>query len=388
MNIIYISQNRIPSNKGYSIQIMKMCEAFVKQGVNLTLFTTRYKRDQVQDIKDVFKNYSIKKEFEINTIVIPFLIRFGKLGHLTQGILFSIKIYFKNSIDRNTVVYTRDWIPALLFSILGYKTYLEIHTHHGSLGSKIAQKFASGIVVISNGLKQYYIEKGIDKDKIFVSPSGVDLFDFNINGNTVDIHNELGIDKDSKIVMYTGHLYDWKGIDTLVSASEIIDKNTYIVCIGGTDHDLQKYISINNLNKNIKFIGNKPFNVIADYMRSADTFIIPNSKKSLISKSFTSPLKLFTYMAMQKPIIASDLPSIREILDDSMAYYYEPDDINSCIQAIKSSFINTKESNKKVEKSYEEVKKYSWSNRAIRLLAFLGYTNDNNEKNINHNSNI
>ncbi len=381
MNIIYISQNRIPSDKGYSIQIMKMCEAFVKQGIKLVLFTTRYKKDskkdEKQDVNKLFSSYSIKNKFNIVTIDIPFLIRLGKIGHLMQGILFSIKIYIKNSIDKSTIIYTRDWIPALFFSLFGYKTYLEIHTHHGSVGSKIAQRYVSGIVVISNGLKQFYIENGIDKNKIFVSPSGVDLDDFGITGNTIDIHNEFGIDRDSKIIMYTGHLYDWKGIDTLVSVSELIDKNINIVCIGGTDHDLKKYISLNNLNKNIKFIGNKPFNVIADYMRSADAFIIPNSKKSLISKSFTSPLKLFTYMAMQKPIIASDLPSIREILDDSMAYYYEPDDIKSCIQAINSSFTDFEESNKKVKKSYEEVKRYSWSNRAIRLLAFLGYTNDN-----------
>lgn len=378
MSLIYISQNRIPSDKGYAIQIMKMCEAFAISDIDIKLFVLTYENNK-KNKKDLFDFFNIKKEFPVYDIETPFIIRLGKIGYIIQGLFFSLKILFTQSISLKDIIYTRDWIPSIIFSLLGYKVYFEIHTHHGSVGSIFAEKLSSGIIVISKGLKDFYIEKGFAENKIFIAPSGVDIDDFSEIGEKKDIRQELGLDKDIKIALYTGHLYEWKGIDTMINASKYIGENIKIVCIGGTEYDIERIKKDPRLfkNKNIYFLGSKPFKDIALYMRSADVFLLPNSNKSIISERFTSPLKLFTYMAMRKPIIISDLPAMREIVDDNMVYFFESENEKSLIEKIKLGIENKIESDRKINIAYNKVTDYSWINRANRLLSFIGYTEGN-----------
>lgn len=378
MSLIYISQNRIPSDKGYAIQIMKMCEAFSILGINIKLFVLTYGNNR-NDKKDLFEYFNIKKTFPIFNIETPFIIRLGKLGYIIQGIFFSLKIIFKKDINKKDIIYTRDWIPSIIFSLLGYKVYFEIHTHHGSFGSIIAEKLSSGIVVISKGLKDFYVQKGFNEKNIFIAPSGVDINEFEENGPKKDIRQELGLKQDIKIALYTGHLYEWKGIETLIKASKCINDNIKIVCIGGTEYDIERIKKDPRLvqNNSIYFLGSRPFKDIALYMRSADVFLLPNSNKSIISERFTSPLKLFSYMAMKKPIVVSDLPSMREIVDEDMVYFFESENENSLIGAIETSLNNDNDRLSKINNSYNKVKDYSWLNRGNRLLSFIGYTDGN-----------
>ncbi len=378
MALIYISQNRIPSDKGYAIQIMKMCEAFSIIGIDIKLFVLNYKSDN-KDKQNIFDYFNIKKTFPIIQIQSPFIIKLGKIGYIIQGIFFSIKTLLNGRFGLDDKIYTRDYIPAIIFSILGYKVYFEIHTHHGSFGIKIAQRLAKGIIVISKGLKDFYIEKGFDENNIFIAPSGVDIEEFDELGPIKDIRKVLGLNEQVKIALYTGHLYKWKGIDTLIKASKIIKDNIKIVCIGGTEYDLNNIRKDEDLidNKNIYFIGSKPFKDISSYMRSADAFLLPNSNKSIISERFTSPLKLFSYMAIKKPIVVSDLPSMREILDENMVYFFEPGSEKDLVDKIEQVFKDKALSDKRIQNAYKKVQDFSWINRANRLLKFIGYTEAN-----------
>lgn len=378
MALIYISQNRIPSDKGYAIQIMKMCEAFSVLGIDIRLYVLNYKNDN-KDKQNIFDYFNIKKTFPIIQIQSPFIIKLGKVGYIIQGIFFSVKTLLKGKFSLEDKIYTRDYIPAIIFSILGYKVYFEIHTHHGSFGAKVAQRLAKGIIVISKGLKDFYIEKGFDGNNIFIAPSGVDLKEFDEYGPIKDIRKDLGFDEKVKIALYTGHLYEWKGIDTLIKASKIIKDNIKIVCMGGTEYDLNNIRKDKDLidNKNIYFLGSKPFKDISSYMRSADVFLLPNSSKSIISERFTSPLKLFSYMTIKKPIVVSDLPSMREILDENMVYFFESGSEKDLVDKIEQVFKDKALSDKRIQNAYKKVQDFSWINRANRLLKFIGYTEAN-----------
>ena len=143
--------------------------------------------------------------------------------------------------------------------------------------------------------------------------------------------------------------------------------------------EILKEVEIKNIddNKNIYFIGSKPFKDISSYMRSADAFLLPNSNKSIISERFTSPLKLFSYMAIKKPIVVSDLPSMREILDENMVYFFEPGSEKDLVDKIEQVFKDKALSDKRIQNAYKKVQDFSWINRANRLLKFIGYTEAN-----------
>jgi glycosyltransferase involved in cell wall biosynthesis len=100
--------------------------------------------------------------------------------------------------------------------------------------------------------------------------------------------------------------------------------------------------------------------------------VIPNSAKMERTRLYASPLKLFGYMASGVPIIASDLPAIREVLDESTATFCEPDNPESLARAIEFVLANPAEAQTKARKALELVKDYSWTERARKILEFIG----------------
>ena len=107
------------------------------------------------------------------------------------------------------------------------------------------------------------------------------------------------------------------------------------------------------------------------YMRAADMLVIPNSAKEDISRLYTSPMKLFEYMASGTPIIASDLPSLREILNESNSSFFIADDVQDLSRVIGEVSSNHKKAQEKAVLASEQVKKYTWQRRAQSILDFV-----------------
>jgi glycosyltransferase involved in cell wall biosynthesis len=103
-------------------------------------------------------------------------------------------------------------------------------------------------------------------------------------------------------------------------------------------------------------------------MAAADALVLPNTALDIISARFTSPLKLFAYMASGKPILASDLPSIREVLDDTCAYFFTPDDAQNLARGVEKVLSDATGAAERGHEAREKVKAYSWKARAARIL--------------------
>jgi glycosyltransferase involved in cell wall biosynthesis len=82
-------------------------------------------------------------------------------------------------------------------------------------------------------------------------------------------------------------------------------------------------------------------------------------------------MKLFEYMASQKPIVTSKTPAIEQIVSENEAIFYEPDNANDLADAILYALENLEESRKKSQNAYEKVKEYSWEKRAKSVINFM-----------------
>jgi glycosyltransferase involved in cell wall biosynthesis len=110
---------------------------------------------------------------------------------------------------------------------------------------------------------------------------------------------------------------------------------------------------------------------VAGLLMQADVLVLPNHA-SAISTRFTSPLKLFEYMAAGRPIVASDLPSIREVLrDGSNALLIPPGDVGALAEAIERLLADPELAAKLARAAKGEVPAYSWERRAERLEALF-----------------
>jgi glycosyltransferase involved in cell wall biosynthesis len=112
------------------------------------------------------------------------------------------------------------------------------------------------------------------------------------------------------------------------------------------------------------------------YQAACDVLLAPYGEKVAASSGgdiarYLSPMKLFEYMACGRPVIASDLPPLREILNDANAVLLPPGDLQAWVDSITFLMIHPEKALKLGEQARQDAVQYSWEQRAGRLLAGL-----------------
>lgn len=373
MRILYISNSIIPSRTANSIHVMKMCQAFADNGHEIVLLAPDLKSKYEKGISNVYEYYGVKKNFKIKKLWHPDL----KSGPF----FYTLTIFFYLFINRRfNLVYGRFLHGCYASILLKNKVIFESHdpifdkkTHRPIVFKKlINNKYFEKLVVISQALKNMYLEKGFLNDsKIQVAHDGADEVE-NLN-----CKSDLFGCKNNLKVGYVGHLYKGKGMEVISSMANKLDHDIEIHIIGGLEKDIKLWKK-KIICKNIYFYGFVPHKEVGNYINALDICLLPNQKvvfphgtnslkDSINISDFTSPLKLFEYMSHQKPIIASDLPVIREVLNERNSILVECDNIKSWINSIKK-LKNLKNREFIAKQALIDFCNYTWKNRAFKLI--------------------
>lgn len=368
--MIYVTNARIPTEKAHGIQIMKMADAFVKNGAALELVIPK-RFNWIK--KNPFEYYGIEKGFKITRLpcldLIPLDKYIGLIGLWLETISFNLFAWPYIFFKRADIIYTRDkfLLPLVLFK---KNLTLEFHSlpRNYFLYSLFLKKIKA-IVVTSQNLKDFFVQRGISSAGIMAVPNAVDLEKFKINKEL-----DLDLPKNKKIILYTGHLYEWKGVDTLLEAARNFQfsmPNLQFIFVGGTAKDIQEFKTKCLGIQNIIVVGHRPHDEIPSWLKAADVLVLPDSAKNDPLKYGASPLKMFEYMASKKPIVASNLPSITEILNKDNAILVAPDNPESLAEGIKEALQNSQLSDKISERAFQDVQNYTWAKRAQKILNFI-----------------
>lgn len=200
----------------------------------------------------------------------------------------------------------------------------------------------------------------IASEKIVVIPNAVDVSEFTLSISKEEARKKLHLDVSKKYAIYTGHLYAWKGVHTLAEAAQYMPE-VEILFVGGREEDIKQFGEKYKDTKNIHLVGRRPHIEIPLWQCAADVLVLPNTAKEEISAHYTSPMKLFEYMASGRPIVASRIPSIVEHLDDDHATLVKPDDAQALAQGICEAL-------KKKKKPFD-LSRYTWDDRARRIIS-------------------
>lgn len=369
MRIQYLTNVRIPTTRAQGYAVMKMCSEFSKAGVETILSVPA--RGNNTNKKDPFDYYKIEKTFKINKIpstdFLGLTPLFGKFFYWIDILSFLIFSRLKVKLLPGDVLYTRDFMTTLFFSKKNF-TVLELHdiTSKNFLFRRAVRR-ANMIFVLNNILKSDIVSLGVSPGKIFVAPSGVDLTEFNIPESREEIRKNLDLPTDKKIALYTGQFYGWKGVDTLAETAKLLPEVNFVF-VGGAEPELSAFKEKYGDLRNIILRTFQERHLVAPYLTASDVLVLPNSGKYTISSRYTSPLKLFEYMASRRPIVSSDLPSLREVLNEDAAVFATPDDPSSFVQMIKKVLEDASLSHKISLNAYEKVGQFSWDNRARGIL--------------------
>ena len=370
---------RLPTEKAHGLATVKLCEAFAQHGINVVIFAPRRMNPLQQDFYDY---YRVQRNFRVCFLPsIDFLwLGFGKrFFFLVQLFSFSVMAalwlgirYGFSGHLRDTIIFSHDHIPLFFASFFSPKIFYDIHHYpEDSLFYRRVLERASGIAVQTRWkIQRLHEDFGVPAEKVVYWPNGTDIGRFDIPLTKVEARVRLGLRQDEKIVLYTGQLFPWKGVSTLIrAAGSLSDILVYIV--GGEAEEVER-LRIENLKiKNLRFVGHRPWAEIPLWLKAADVLVLPNTGREKVSRFYTSPMKLFEYMASGRPIVASDIPSICEIVDETMVFFATADDPESFAQVIQQTLNRPGEARSRVEKSLAEVKKYTWDARAERILSHM-----------------
>lgn len=383
MKLFYIANARVPTEKAHGLQILKMCEAFAATGLEVELIVPKRTNETKENI---FKFYQVKDSFSIKELRVfdpSIFFKQGRVLIYLQALFFALSVFFyvlnnRNEFGRSDVFYLRDEFSPWLLSFLNKKVFYEVHAfskkfrYYRPFFSKI-----SGLVLITQRAKEEFIELGMKKEKILISPDAVDTEIFDLDISAEQASKNLGLPLDKKILVYTGKFKTMgmdKGINDILETLKIIeDERVMFLAIGGAEKEIKHYQKKTEelgLRDKVLLLGHKTQQELALYQKAADILLMPFPYTKHYA-FYMSPLKMFEYMAAKRPIIATDLPSVREILNESNSVLVEPGNHNDLAGAIKKLLADQELGRKIYQQAFDDVQKYTWLKRAEAIMEFI-----------------
>lgn len=323
----------------------------------------------------IFENAYRTLENSNITLIRPSMIKFSGLD------MISILYFHSREIKRQILEFKPDVIIAfgILNAYIGlhyakknsipFVYYLLDHLHRllpNRNLQKIAKQFekmnimnADRILVLNNGLKDYAIDMGGNINKVSIVTSGIDNDKFNPQVNGSSIRERYGIKKDDVLLFFMGWIYDFSGMKEVAeSLSTTTSEKIKLMIVG--DGDLYKLLlkmkSERHLDGKLILTGKIPFNEVPEHIAAADICLLPAYKNEIMMNIV--PIKIYEYMAMGKPVIATNLPGIQKEfgLDSGINYIENSND------ALEKSICLNKTNKIKAEgvKAHSYVHDLSW----------------------------
>ncbi|MBI3420985.1 MAG: glycosyltransferase family 4 protein [Candidatus Sungbacteria bacterium] len=375
-NLFLLFHGRFPSEKAASLFVAKSCEAFAGKGMQVTLLVPRRIGRSKEDARTY---YRLQHHFDVvflPTLDLSSLLPFKKITFLIDFIFFSLRGFLFLSVHAKSrdVIYSNETLPLLLASFRFPRTFFELHDfpeQHLWLHHTLLRR-CKWILVH----KQWKVDDlsrlfSLDPSKIMYRPNAVDMALFDVSTTTAEARSALQLPLDRRTIVYTGSLFGWKGVDTLAQAARNLGEAYNVVFVGGNGTDREQFRARYGAIPNITIVGYRPYAEIPLWQKAADVLVLPNTGKEEISRLYTSPMKLFEYMASRRPIVASDIPSVTEIANTSNAVLAEPDNPEALAKAIKDIFVDPCRANLLAQKAFQDVGAYTWEKRASAIIAFM-----------------
>ena len=390
--LAYVADIRLPSQRASAVQVLNQCQALIQAGgeVDLIVPYRLARSPESRKLADLSASTGLRRLPRL--VFLPCLdLTFvsDRLPERLALVLFYLQhLSFLTlaaaflALKRPSRVHTREvHLPLFwgrVLEWLGVRMTLELHNFPTSRAGiwvhRLAVRRAVGVAVISQGLAQAIEEGGLVPRRLSVLPDAVGEAFFQPLGSVGELRHALDLPTKDPIVLYAGTLYwAWKGVRTLIEAQRISGDKAWLVIVGGSPlprhlEEMKSLVESLGLRRVI-LTGFVPPAQVPAYLQAADVLVLPNSGAAEISRLYTSPLKLFEYLASGRPIIASDLPSIREILTHGRDGWLVPPDDPSALAAGITTLLDAPDLGAALARQGRAIaRRHTWLGRAESLM--------------------
>ena len=364
--------------------IIRFCEALADNGVEVHVVAPKIRLLNVEHKHDdLYAAYGVKKNFKITLLPSPISQNEKKyFDAFVKLILFSIFSFFllfrKNT--KNTVVYYKSAMYSIPLFALRFlsngkvKLAFEPHRRPQNAFQKYCLKKVDKIVANSHALAEDLKTKdGLNPNKIIGTHQGVNLNYINsIRISREESKKKLNLPKDKKLAVYTGKVYDgYEEVEYYVEAAKLLPDDVIMLVVGGRADHVERIRKRNQHIPNLRFISFVPPSKIFYYQFAADALLL-YYPPGIDINDYRSPGKLFDYMASMSPMIVADYPVLDEILENKKNALIIPKTNPTALAETIVKLVNDKNLSQKLgEQAFEDVKNYTWDQRAKDIIQFI-----------------
>lgn len=365
MKIACISAAQVPSDSANSIQVMKVCQAFAQLGHEVTLLVP----GRAPSGLDLTMHYGLKTGFPI--LWLP-----GR-----ERRIFPWSATQRARALKVELLYTWPIQTAALGLMAGMPIMLEMHDYPSGRFGPLWYRLFLGLpgkkrlLPITDALRSA-LERRYGPPRsgdTLIAPDGVDLERYATLPDAGAARTELGLTP-GLTVGCTGHLYAGRGADLFLELAAVFPQVNFL-WVGGRPTEAQAWRQralAAHLN-NVSFTGFVPNMHLPLYQAAADILLMPYGRAVTTSSGgntadICSPMKMFEYMAAGRAILTSDLPVLREVLDETCAAFCPPEDAQAWESALSGLLTDPERRQSLAQNARNRVAKYTWVERAQRGL--------------------
>lgn len=240
------------------------------------------------------------------------------------------------------------------------------------LEKKIISK-STLVLAINEVLREKVISLGANEASTRVIPGGIDFKRFDPSIDARDIRDKYGIKSDDTVLLFMGWLYDFSGLKEVIqefirSSDQCSKLKLLIVGEGGYYSEIKELVSNGCMGDKIIFTGWRPYAEIPRFVASSDICLLPAHCNDVMRDIV--PIKLYEYLAMHKPVIATQLPGVMREFGDNSGIMYVDRPENVIPTALS---LSCDEMNKYRQKAIEFIKNYDWDRLVIEFEKILHY---------------
>lgn len=371
MKVCHIAPTFLPSRRANTIQVMKMAQATAALGYDVKVLVPN--TEGIMDKpswENLAHHYGLQQTFDIDWVsVLP---QFRSYD-------YGIKSVLTARHWGADLIYTRLPQAAAIASTFCDRSIFEVHDlPQGRLGPWLLNRFLKGkgalrLVVITQVLRD---DLSLGNFPTVITPDGVDLERYeNLPGSNEA--RKILVLPDQFTVGYTGHLYSGRGADVLLALAKRLPEISFLL-VGGNSSDVEQTrqkVAAQEL-ENVTLTGFIPNVELPQYQAACDVLLMPYQRKVAASSGgdisrYLSPMKVFEYLACGRPIVSSDLPVLRETLNEKNAILLPPDDLDAWQAALQELQDNPVRRELLGKQARQDALNYSWESRARKVLRDL-----------------
>jgi len=361
MELVYVTSAKIPSRAANAVQSLKMCDAFVGAGARVRMIA------RAGDDGDVFADYALRNRFAIEHHALR-----GPRGFRTALLEWDFRRAARRA-PRADAFFSRDVFALCSLASTGRPMVLELHrTMDLHRAERVALRWLStrtnlvAVVVVSRGMADWYATR-FPALRLVVEPGAAEEREPLRSGRRGSVGPFT--------VGYVGHLYPGRGVEVIRAlALGLPDVQFHVV--GGTDKDVRRCREA-MIATNLVFHGHVPHARVPSLIGAFDVLLAPYQRRVMVeggaeTSAVMSPLKLFEYMSYGLPIVCSDLPVLREVLDDEVAVLVPPDDLaawQTAVARLRDDGAHRRELGAAAHARFSA--RHTWNARARRILTLL-----------------